>query len=106
MEVIIKMTIKERISRIRSLIMVRGIHGVADLVNDNRAFTLTKIMDIVIAIIFVAVLLPVGFSQWQKAGADMISPGSSLATIWDIAPVLITLGVVVGLVYMALGRRT
>ena len=106
MEVIIKMTIKERIENIKSLVMARGFHGISDLVNDGRAFTLTKIMDIVIAIIFVAVLLPVGFSQWQKAGVNMISPGSSLATIWDIAPVLITLGVVVGLVYMALGRRT
>ena len=102
------MTFTERINRIKALIMARGIHGISDLMNDGSAFTLTKIMDIVIAIIFVAVLLPVGFSMWAESGTTMFANtalGDSLKTVWGIAPVLITLSIVVGLVYMALASR-
>jgi len=102
------MTLKDRIKNIRGLVMARGIHAISDLVNDDRAFTITKVMDIVIAIIFVAVLLPIGFGLWAESGATMFKNttlGASLSTIWNIAPVLITLGIVVGLVYMAIGRK-
>ena len=81
-----------------------AIQRVNYLIHDERAFTLSKIMDIVIAVIFVAVLLPLGFAEWTKSEAS-INPNGSLYTIWHIAPVLITLGVIVGLVYMALGSK-
>ena len=102
------MTFKENIRNIKALIMARSIHGISDLMNDGRAFTLTKIMDIVIAIIFVAVLLPVGFTMWGESGNTMFANttlGDSLRTVWNIAPVLVTLAIVIGLVYMALGSR-
>ena len=94
------MSLKERIKNIKALVMVRGTHGISDLINDGRAFTLTKIMDIVIAIMFVAVLLPVGFTMWGDSGTTLFANttlGTSLKTVWNIAPVLITLGIVVGL---------
>ena len=74
------------------------------LISDGRAFTLTKIMDIVIALIFVAILLPIGLKEFVKAG-DIFAEGSAIAGVWNIAPVLVVLGVVVGLVYMAIGRK-
>ena len=102
------MTLKERIKNIGVLVLARGTHAISDLIHDSRAFTLTKIMDIVIAIIFVAVLLPVGFTMWSNSGATMFANtavGNTLKSVWGIAPVLITLGIVVGLVYMALGKK-
>ena len=74
------------------------------LISDGRAFTLAKIMDIVIALIFVAILLPIGIKEFVNAGT-IFPKGSAIAGVWNIAPVLVVLGVVVGLVYMAIGRK-
>jgi hypothetical protein len=75
--------------------------GIVDI---SGAFSLDKIIEVVIALIVIATVLPIGLKEFMKAGNTAILSEGSVHAVWVIAPVIIVLGLVLGLVYMALGR--
>ena len=73
---------------------------------DARAYSLDRIIEVVIALIVMATVLPIGLKEFMKAGNDAVLSSGSVHAVWVIAPVLIVLGLVLGLIYMALGKNT
>lgn len=76
-----------------------------DLVkNTSGAFSLGKIIEVVIALVVIATVLPLGITEFIKAGQTGVLSTGTIHAVWVIAPVLIILGLVLGLIYMAMGK--
>ena len=89
--------VKEVLS-VRKNIKSMGLTGAA-------AFSLDKIIEVVIALIVMATVLPIGIREFMKAGNDPVLASGAVHAVWVIAPVIIVLGLVLGLIYMALGKN-
>lgn len=89
--------IKE-VTHIRKNIKSMGMAGAA-------AFSLDKIVEVVIALIVMGTILPLGIKEFMAAGNSGVLASGTIHAVWVIAPVLIVLGLVLGLIYMALGKN-
>ena len=74
-------------------------------VSRAAAFSLNNIIEVVIALVVMATVLPLGIKEFMKAGNDAVLASGTIHAVWVIAPVLVTLGLVLGLIYMALGKN-
>ena len=78
---------------------------VGTMIKDTSAYSLDRIIEVVIGLIVMATVLPIGLKEFMKAGNDAVLSSGSVHAVWVIAPVLIVLGLVLGLIYMALGKN-
>lgn len=61
-----------------------------------------KIINIVVAAIVMSALLPYAITTLMATNQDGWAP--ELVTLWAVVPILVTIGLVVAIVYLALGR--
>ena len=74
-------------------------------VSGAAAFSLDKIIEVVIALVIMGTILPLGIKEFMAAGNSGVLAEGTIHAVWVIAPVLIVLGLVLGLIYMALGKN-
>ena len=68
-----------------------------NMMNDQHGvLSVRGILEMVLGLIMVAVLLPIGIKEFMAS--DLASGNGAIGTIWRITPVIIVIGVIIGLI--------
>lgn len=78
--------------------MLKNYFNLGMFIGANRgSMNITEIVEITLGLILAGVLLPIGIQMFTEAdlGANV---GSAVDTLWRVVPVIVILGIVVGLI--------
>lgn len=74
-----------------------GLNIGRNLMNDQHgALSVRGILEMVLGLIVVSVLLPIGIKEFMAS--DLANGSGAVGTIWRITPVIIVVGVIIGLI--------